>query len=82
MRKPLTAFFDYLLFPFSWSQWEDIETFSFGGSAYLLQGRKNYRSNAKKFRVTPTKRFWQTADIGRLDMKKLESVGLITPKPQ
>ena len=43
---------NYLVGPFSWSKWTDINTFEFNSSPYLLQGKVNRVSNAKKFRVT------------------------------
>ena len=45
---------NYFLAPFSWSRWTDITTFAFGG-AYLLQGKVNSRTNAKKFNICPYK---------------------------
>lgn len=43
---------NYLVGPFSWSKWTDINTFEFNGCPYLLQGKVNKVSNAKKFRIT------------------------------
>jgi len=77
MIKSIVSF---LTHPFSWSKWVDISTFSFGSSAYLLQGKVNKNSNSKKFKVVPLKRFYQTGDIGSIEMSKLEECGLITTK--
>lgn len=38
-----------------WSKWQDIETFRYCDTGYLLQGRYNKITNAKKFRVVPFK---------------------------
>lgn len=65
-----------LLHPFSWTPWVDLKTFSYGGDAYLLQGRKNTISNAKRFRVQPTKNAFQTANVGQLSMDELITAGL------
>ncbi len=40
--------YSYFTHPFSWSRWCDIQTFSYGSDAYLLQGKSNKNSNAKK----------------------------------
>lgn len=77
MTKSIISF---LTHPFAWSKWVDICTFSFGSCAYLLQGKVNKNSNSKKFKVVPLKRFYQTADVGRIDMSKLTECGLITDK--
>lgn len=42
---------NYFLASFSWSRWTDITTFSYAGEAFLLQGKVNSRTNAKKFKV-------------------------------
>jgi len=70
-------FVNYLLAPFSWSRWTDICTFSFGYSAYLLQGKVNSKTNAKKFKVISTKGLVGVADVGVLEMKRLKECGLI-----
>lgn len=77
MKKIILASINYLSAPFSWSKWVDIDTFSFGGDAYLLQGKVNNNSNAKRFRVTRTRQWYRTADIGSLPMQKLESAGIV-----
>jgi len=66
----------YFLAPFSWSKWIDIDTFSFGMSAYLLQAKVNKSTNAKKFRVTKTKNNFGVADIGNLKLEKLTEAKL------
>jgi len=70
----------YFLAPFSWSKWIDIDTFSFGGSACLLQGKVNTRTNAKKFRVTGMKKSFNVHDIGHLKLEKLTECGLTQTK--
>lgn len=72
-------FTNYFLAPFSWSRWTDITTFAFGG-AYLLQGKVNSRTNAKKFKVTAIKNKVGVAKLEHLSMDKLASNGLIDDK--
>jgi hypothetical protein len=67
----------YWMAPFAWSRWADICTFSFGSNAYLLQGKVNRKSNAKKFRVTAMKRTTGVADVGHMKMERLTECGLI-----
>lgn len=68
---------NYWLAPFSWSRWADIQTFSFGCSAYLLQGKVNSKTNAKKFKVTAMKRTTGVADVGYVKIERLTECGLI-----
>lgn len=68
---------NYILAPFSWSRWTDIATFSFGYNAYLLQGKVNKRTNAKRFRVQSTKQVFAVADIGGISMEQLDKCKLI-----
>lgn len=68
---------NYFLEPFSWSKWADITTFTFGSNAYLLQGKVNRRTNAKKFKVTAMKRLSGVADVGHMKMERLAECGLI-----
>lgn len=79
----LNALTGWILFPFSWSKWVDIQTFSFVGNAYLLQGKVNTVSNAKKFRVVKTNpsKFY-AANIGILKMEDLATAGLLTTEVQ
>ena len=70
-------FMNYFLAPFSWSRWTDIDTFSYTAEAYLLQGRVNYRTNSKQFKVTSMKNTFSLAHIGKLDIAILEDRGLI-----
>ena len=70
-------FSNYFLALFSWSRWVDVDTFSFGSNAYLLQGKINKRSNAKKFRVTGMKNRSGVADIGAIKIERLSGCGLI-----
>lgn len=37
---------------FLYTKWSDIETFTFGDSSYLLQGKKNRITRASYFRIT------------------------------
>lgn len=67
---------NYILAPFSWSRWTDIVTFSYAG-AYLLQGKVNSRTNAKKFKVIAIKNRAGVAKMEFLDMNKLAATGLI-----
>lgn len=69
---------NYILAPFSWSRWTDITTFAFAGS-YLLQGKVNKRTNAKKFRVTTISSATMTTAryLNGLPMDKLEECKLI-----
>ena len=72
-----TWWVNYWLAPFSWSRWADIETFNFGSTPYLLQGKVNSRSNAKKFRVTPIKNRAGVASGGTPKLSYLAEHGLI-----
>ena len=40
------------LFGKRWSSWKDITTFSYGGTGYVLQGRRHLRNNRVRFYVT------------------------------
>ena len=40
------------LFKSNWSHWHDIKVFSYGNEAYLLQGKRNIKTNRKKFKMT------------------------------
>jgi hypothetical protein len=68
---------NYWLAPFSWSRWADICTFSYGDNAFLLQGKVNKTTNAKKFKVTAMKRFTGGADVKSMTMERLSECGLI-----
>jgi len=67
----------YWLAPFSWSKWSDISTFSYGYKSYLLQGRVNRKTNAKKFKVTPIKNKYGTVGVETMKMERLVECGLI-----
>lgn len=67
---------NYLVGPFSWSKWTDINTFEFHGGPYLLQGKVNRVSNAKKFRVTRIGTLFG-ASPGAVPFDKLREHGLI-----
>jgi hypothetical protein len=70
-------FLNYFLSPFRWSKWKDIDTFTFGTSAYLLQGKLNKGTNAKKFKVVCTADGAGGANIVSIEFSKLEERGLI-----
>lgn len=40
------------MFKSNWTTWEDILVFNFSTCSYLLQGKKNVKTNSKKFKVT------------------------------
>lgn len=67
----------YITAPFSWSRWTDICTFSYGGTACLLQGKLNKRTNAKIFRITKMKQFGAINEVGNVRMERLTECGLI-----
>lgn len=66
---------NYFIAPFSWSRWTDISIFQYGNSSYLLQGKLNRRSNAKKFRITPTSKTFGAQVI--ISLERLKTCGLI-----
>ena len=70
---------NYFLAPFSWSKWTDISTFEYGDGGYLLQGKVNKRTNAKKFRITAMKQVLIIAQTTQT-MQRLNEVGLINDK--
>jgi hypothetical protein len=63
----------WLQTPFAWARWEDIDTFSFGGGGYLLQGRRNKISNSAQFKVIPLKQFFITAEPSRIPLETIQS---------
>jgi hypothetical protein len=67
---------NYLAGPFSWSKWTDINTFEFHGDPYLLQGKVNKVSNAKKFRVTRIGTMFGASPMS-MPFDKLRQHGLI-----
>lgn len=67
---------NYLMAPFSWSKWVDIDTFAFNGMPYLLQGKVNRSTNAKKFRITRMGTLMGTSS-GSVSLDKLRERGLI-----
>jgi hypothetical protein len=72
-----TWWVNYLLAPFSWSRWTDIITFSYAG-AYLLQGKVNRLTNAKKFKITALRaNHLGVAKVERMPIETLEKCGLI-----
>ena len=71
-------FVNYFLAPFSWSRWTDISTFDYAGG-YLLQGKVNKRTNAKKFKITEMRQCWKVAKTS-VSMDKLKENGLIDDK--
>lgn len=71
-----------ILAPLSWSKWCDIQTFMFGSTCYLLQGKLNKVTNSKKFKVTQLKQNFQTANIGLISLEKLKDHGLIEEQIQ
>ena len=75
----ITAIKGWILHPFSWSKWVDIQTFSFLGEAFLLQARVNKASNLKRFRVQRTRQDRLSAtNVGMINIEKLENAGLIS----
>lgn len=66
----------YLIVPFSWSKWTDISVFTFGHDGYLLQGKVNRISNAKRFRITEQKQSLKSAH-SYASFDRLKEVGLI-----
>lgn len=76
MKQIISSLKSWILQPFLWGVWVDITTFSFGGECYLLQGRVNLISNAKKFRITPFKQWFITANSPEIELEKLKSLGL------
>lgn len=66
----------WIKMPFMWSKWIDITTFSFASAGYLLQGRVNSVSNAKQFRITIMKQRFAMADPPKIELDKLQSLGL------
>jgi len=81
MKKYRTEFsigiMNMIMAPFAWSNWVDVLTFSFGSNAYLLQAKRNRRTNAKRFRVTEMKQRMETAAPSHVSMEELEERGLI-----
>jgi hypothetical protein len=80
--KPTTIFkqsiLNFLLAPFSWTRWVDIDTFSYSSEAYLLQAKKNRKTNAKQFRVTSTSpSFFTNAAVRQLPFEDLKKANLI-----
>jgi hypothetical protein len=69
--------YNYITAPFSWSRWADISSFSFGSDAYLLQGKVNKNSNAKKFRITALKNNSKLADVQFMSLERLKECQLI-----
>ena len=66
-----------MIAPFSWSKWVDISTFSWGSEAYLLQGKVNRRTNAKRFLVTAISSRFKVADPRNVSIEELDKCGLI-----
>ncbi len=66
-----------VLAPFSWSKWVDIDTFNYTSYAYLLQGKVNRATNAKRFKVVAISSTFKIADPGHVPMADLEKAGLI-----
>lgn len=66
----------WMLAPFGWSRWTDIQTFGYDGDAFLLQGKVNRSSNAKKFRITCTKKSYRLANVSNVSMDRLNECGL------
>ena len=66
-----------ILAPFSWSKWVDISTFSYASCAYLLQGKVNRTTNAKRFRVTAISSTFKIADPRNVPIEELDKCGLI-----
>jgi hypothetical protein len=73
-------FINYFLAPFSWSRWTDITTFSYASQAFLLQGKVNSRTNAKKFKIISFKTRTGIVKIGHMTMEQLALTGLIDDK--
>jgi len=67
---------NYILAPFSWSRWTDIKTFQFAYGGYLLQGKVNKKTNAKKFRITEMKQSFVIAET-TCEIETLDKCGLI-----
>lgn len=58
---------------FGWSTWKDIQIFTFGSTAYLLQGRK-HKNGKTKFRVR--KQGWSFAVISHISIDELKAATL------
>lgn len=67
----------YFAAPFSWSKWVDIKVFNFGHEMFLLQGKVNSRSNAKKFRITGTGKWGSSVCVNVMSIEELMERGLI-----
>lgn len=67
----------YWMAPFSWSKWTDVMVFNFGGSAYLLQGQVNQRTNSKRFKVVSFKRPLAVVQPSHITMDDLNKTGIV-----
>ena len=76
MRQLLRSILWWWLQPFMWKPWVDITTFTFGYQGYLLQGRVNKISNAKKFRITKMRQLFSVAEVSAVSLKELNEKGL------
>jgi hypothetical protein len=75
----ITTIKGWILHPFSWSKWVDIQTFSFLGEAFLLQAKINKVSNLKRFRVQRTRQDRLSAtNVGAINIEELEKRDLIS----
>jgi hypothetical protein len=63
------------IFSSNWTRWEDILVFTFGYKNYLLQGKKNLKTNRKKFKVTSCSGL-STAYASNVTEEKLVEKGL------
>jgi hypothetical protein len=76
MKIILNGIKSWFLQPFSWTEWTDISTFAFACDGYLLQGKRNTVSNAKKFRITILKQAMKMANAPVVPFEKLVDLGV------
>lgn len=67
------------LFLWPWTPWVDVCTFTYGSGSYLVQGKTNRITNARKFRCVPCDGHrWAVATSPLVDEKKLAAAGMFT----
>ena len=68
----------YALLRWPWTPWQDVCTFSYGGTSYLVQGRTSVVTNLRQFKFIRCdgSRWWQSAGTTTVNQQVLERAGM------
>jgi hypothetical protein len=73
----------YNLLRWPWTPWVDVQTFTHGYEAYVLQGRRNRITGRSQFAVRAMRQWYRAVYPGNVTQEQLQKAGLwIQPQQQ